>query len=108
MFQNISTLKAKQKKFFIEKVNLFVKMINAFALKNNLNFCLDNSELSEETIKRLKQLDIFEYDSIEEQNLLLSILKKPLYFEFLSAINFNIKYRKEIGKLLDNLDPIKR
>jgi DNA (cytosine-5)-methyltransferase 1 len=35
-------------------------------------------------------------------------LKKQLFNEFLSAINFNIKHQKEIGNILDNLDPSKR
>ena len=35
-------------------------------------------------------------------------MKKQLFNEFLSAINFNIKHQKEIGNILDNLDPSKR
>ena len=108
MFQNISTLKTKQKSFFIEKANLFVKLMNAFALKNKLKLSTNDCELSEQTIERLKQLEIFDLGSIEEQKLLLSILKNSLYSEFLSAINFNLKHKKEIGHMLDNLDPSKR
>jgi DNA (cytosine-5)-methyltransferase 1 len=108
MLQNISTLKPKNKYFFIEKVNLFVKLVNAFVLKNKLNLSAVENEINEATIARLKQLEIFTSGSIEEQNLLLSTLKKPLFTEFISAVNFNCKYRKEIGNLLDNLDPSKR
>jgi DNA (cytosine-5)-methyltransferase 1 len=108
MFQNISTLKTKQKSFFIEKANLFVKMMNAFALKNKLKLSTNDHELSNQTIERLKQLEIFESGSIEEQKRLLSVLKKPLYSEFISAINFNLKHKKEIGNVFDNLDPSKR
>ena len=108
MFQNISTLKTKDKSFFIEKANLFVKLMNAFALKNKLKLSTNDCELSEQTIERLKQLDIFDLGSIEEQKLLLSILKNSLYSEFLSAINFNLNHKKEIGHVLDNLDPSKR
>ncbi|PKP51524.1 MAG: DNA cytosine methyltransferase [Bacteroidetes bacterium HGW-Bacteroidetes-12] len=108
MFQNISTLKTKQKSFFIEKVNLFVKLVNAFALKNKLKISTSNCELSEKTIERLKELEIFDSGSIEEQRLLQNLLKNPLFSEFLSAINFNLKHKREIGHLLDNLDPSKR
>ena len=90
MFQNISTLKTKHKSFFIEKANLFVKLMNAFALKNKLKLSINDYELSHQTIERLKQLEIFKSGSIEEQKLLFSILKKPLYSEFISAINFNL------------------
>jgi len=108
MFQNISTLKPKDKKFFIEKANLFVKLMNAFALKSKLKLSTNDFGFSEQTIERLKQLEIFEIGSKEEQKLMLTILKNPLYTEFISAINFNVKHKKEIGKLLDNLDPSKR
>lgn len=108
MFQNISNIKTKQKSFFIEKVNLFIKMVNAFALKNKLKLNTSDTEISKQTIERLKQLEIFEIGSKEEQNSLVNILKNPLYREFISAINFNIKHRKEIGNLLDKLDPSKR
>jgi DNA (cytosine-5)-methyltransferase 1 len=83
-------------------------MMNAFALKNKLKLSTNNHELSNQTIERLKQLEIFESGSIEEQKRLLSVLKKPLYSEFISAINFNLKHKKEIGHVLDNLDPSKR
>ena len=108
MFKNINTLKSKDKIFFIEKVNLFIKLMYTFALKNNLKLFNQDNEINEQTIIRLKGLEIFKSGTKEEQKLLLTILKNPLYGEFLSAINFNIKYKKEIGKLLDNLDPSKR
>lgn len=108
MFYNINNLKSKQKGFFIEKVNLFIKLMNAFAMKTKLNINTRDYELSEQTIERLKQLEIFDLGSIEEQNLLINILKNPLYSEFISAINFNLKHKKKIGNVLDNLDPSKR
>ena len=44
----------------------------------------------------------------DEQKLLYKILKKPTYEKFIKAINYNIKYKKLIGNLIDNLDPSKR
>lgn len=108
MFQNIGTLKSKEKIFFIEKVNLFVKLTNSFALKHKLKISSYENELTGQSIERLKQLDIFKSGSKEEQVLLRNILKNPLYNEFLSSINFNFKHKKEIGTLYDNLDPSKR
>ena len=108
MFQNISTLKTKQKSFFVEKANLFVKLMNTFALKNKLKLSINDYELSDRTIERIKQLEIFVSGSIEEQKLLSAILKKPLYSEFISAINFNIIYKVESGNVLDKIDPSKR
>lgn len=108
MFQNISTLKSKEKIFFIEKVNLFVKLTNSFALKHKLKISTNVNELNEQVIERLKQLEIFKSGSKEEQILLQNILKIPIYKEFISSINFNLDHKKEIGNLYDNLDPSKR
>lgn len=108
MFQNITTLKSKDKTFFVEKVNLFVKLTNSFALKHKLRISFDVNEISEQAIERLVQLEIFKSGSKEEQQLLYNILKNPLYNKFLSSINFNIQHKKEIGNLYDNLDPSKR
>lgn len=108
MFQNISTLKSKEKTFFVEKVNLFVKLTNSFAFKHKLIISANNNEITEQTIERLKQLEICKSGSKEELALLQSILKNPLYNEFISSINFNLKYRKEVGNLYDKLDPNKR
>ena len=59
MFQYINKIENnREKKFFIEKVNLFVKLINVFAQKNNLIDSSINSGISENTITRLKELKI--------------------------------------------------
>lgn len=106
MFKRVDLLKEqKEKRFFIEKVNIFIKLINAFSLRNGL--CIsDNTELSTETIDRLKELNVLK--SFEDKELLYKILKKNLYREFVKAINFNLKYKNEIGDLLDKIDPSKR
>ena len=107
MFKNINKIENKRKKkFFIEKVNLFIKLIKVFAKRNNLVDSLRDSEISNNTVKRLKELEIIE--SKNELNQLKKVLKIPIYEEFITAINYNIKYQKEIGDLLNNLDPSKR
>jgi DNA (cytosine-5)-methyltransferase 1 len=108
MFKDITTLKSKEKIYFIEKVNLFIKLTNSFALKHKLSISFPGKELSKQAIERLIQLEIFKSGSKEEKQLLYSILKNPLYNEFLSSINFNIEHRKDIRNLYDNLDPSKR
>lgn len=109
MFKPIDTINnTKEKKFFIEKVNLFVKLINAFAKKNNLIDSSVTSELTLDTKKRLKSLKIIESNSAEEQKKLFKTLKSPLYQDLIFATNFNIKHQKAIGDLLNKLDPSKR
>ena len=107
MFKNINKIENKRKKkFFIEKVNLFIKLIKVFAKRNNLVDSLRDSEISNNTVKRLKELEIIE--SKNELSKLTEVLKRPIYEEFINAINYNLKYQKEIGDLLNNLDPGKR
>lgn len=108
MFQHVNTLKSKDKVLFIEMVDLFIKLMNAFAYKNQLKLSITDNQFTVPIIERLKELEIFQSGSIEEQNLLLKAIKNPLYSEFLSAISFNIKYKNIIGTLLDNIDPGKR
>ena len=72
MFQYINKIEStKEKKFFIEKVNLFIKLIIVFIQKHDLNNSLDNSNLSDDTFKRLKELGIIESDSENEQKKLI-------------------------------------
>jgi DNA (cytosine-5)-methyltransferase 1 len=109
MFKNINKIEStNDKKFFIEKVNLYIKLINVFAQRNNLIDASVDSEISNDTIKRLKELKIIESNSEDEQRKLMKFLKAPNYKEFIKAINYNLKYQKLIGDLLDNLDPSKR
>jgi DNA (cytosine-5)-methyltransferase 1 len=109
MFKNISKIRnLKEKKFFIEKIEFLIKLINSFAIKQNLQHEIGKHEISNLTIERLKQLNIIEADSADEQKQLKAILKTQLYLEFIAAINFNIKFNEEIGDLLDKLDPSRR
>ena len=76
MFKNINKIENKRKKkFFIEKVNLFIKLIKVFAKRNNLVDSLRDSEISNNTVKRLKELEIIE--SKNELNQLKKVLKIP-------------------------------
>lgn len=109
MFKHVSKIEgAKEKKFFIEKINLFIKLINIFVQKNNFVDSSIDSVVSDATKNRLIELKIIESDSEDELRQLLKLLKEPIYKEFIAAINYNLKYQKLIGDLLNNLDPSKR
>ena len=52
MFKNIKKIEnSREKKFFVEKVNLFIKLINVFAQRNNLVVSSVDPEISNSTIK---------------------------------------------------------
>ena len=106
MFDYINTLQtSREKRFFIERIKLFIKLINVFKLKSNLVHSILDSEISDATVQRLIELRIIEPGSENDQKLLQKILKTTVYKEFIAAINFNVKYKKLIGGLLTKLDP---
>jgi len=109
MFQFLKNIdNTREKKFFIEKVRLFIRLINVFCEKENIFDSVNNSNLTDESIDRIIELRIIETNSLDELKHLKKILKTPLYTEFITVINFNIRYKKLIGSLLNNLDPSKR
>lgn len=109
MFKNInSLLNTKQKKFFVEKANLYVKLIKVFAQKNDLIDPSINETVTDFTLNRLFELEIIDLDKPEDQKLLKKILKNELFNEFILAVNYSIKYQDRLGDLLDKLDPVKR
>lgn len=108
MFKNINTIKANEKKYFIEIVTFYVKLLNSFALKNQFHIDVGDLTISKEVIERLKQLEIISFGTIEEQKILKTILPAPLLNEFIAAVKFNIEYKSQIGSFLDKIDPSKR
>ena len=108
MFKKINQIKGtKDKKSFIEKIKIYIRLIETFSEFTHLKFNKSNHKVDSKTIKRLNELQITD-KKLNDHKLLTSILKDNLYQKFISAINFNIKYKKEIGNLLDKLDPSKR
>ncbi|QOD62171.1 DNA cytosine methyltransferase [Polaribacter haliotis] len=108
MFKNINEIKTlKEKKFFVEKINLHYKILLAFSQKNNLKFdvqSIKNIDLN--TIKRIIQLNVI--TNKEDLTKLNKVLKTEDFNNFISSVNFSLINKKEIGNILDNLDPIKR
>jgi DNA (cytosine-5)-methyltransferase 1 len=95
----------KEKKFFIEKVKIFIKLMRLFSVKHRLSFSTESQILSEKTFERLRELNVIRTDSNLEQKTLSKLLKPSTYKQFITAINFNISHRDKIGNLLKNIDP---
>lgn len=98
----------KEKKFFVEKIKLFIKLMNLFSIKHRLRISTESQILSERTYERLKELEIIRTDSEIEQKALSKTLKPTIYNQFISAINFNLTHHDKIGDLLKNIDPFIR
>ncbi len=109
MFELISNIKTnKEKKFFIEKINIYIKFTNAIAQSLNLENNHLNDQLTPKVVLELINLNIFKSKGNFESLYLNKILKKELNSKFLSSINFNIKNRKKIGNSLDIFYPNKK
>ncbi len=102
MFELINNIKKnKEKKFFIEKVNIYLKYTNLIAQSLNLKINFINDQLTHKTVLELRNLNIIKSKNNTYIAYLNKILKKELYSKFLSSINFNIKNKKKVGNLLD-------
>ena len=109
MFEIVSEISnTKSKKFFLEKINIYIRLIEVFADSLNLKLDKNNYQINSETFIRLSELNILNSKLKDDNKLLIKVLKQNLYRKFISTINFNIKYKKKIGNLLNKLDPSKR
>ena len=109
MFGNILNIKtSKEKKFFIEKIKIYTKLINLSVNKYKLNFSnKDITEVSFLTNIKLNELGIFSKEKNDHKRL-IDILSKNLYYEFINAINLNILHNTKINKFVRKLDPSQR
>ena len=109
MFKVVSEIKnTKNRKSFLEKINIYIRLIEVFADSLNIKFDNNNYKVNPDTLVRLSELKILNSKFKDDNKMLIKLLKKNLYQKFISAINFNIKYKKKIGNLLDKLDPSRR
>ena len=109
MFKAVSEIRnTKNKKFFLEKINIYIRLIEVFADSLNIKFDNNNYKVNPDTLARLNELKILNIKLKNDNKLLIKLLKKNLHQKLISAINFNIKYKKKIGNLLDKLDPSRR
>lgn len=107
MFINLkNVVDSKSKKFFIEKVDLFNKMINALSIKNNLT--LEKGEIQSEPriIQRIIDLGIIN-DQLD-LNDLQRVLKRDRYDSLISATRFTVYNKEKLNGILDKFDPVKR
>jgi DNA (cytosine-5)-methyltransferase 1 len=107
MFNRISEIKnLSAKKFFIEKVMLFNRLVQVFAKKNNISLevCNDGNEVF--VLKRLAELNIIE--SKNELKELEKLLKKDLYYDFISSVKFTKVHKDKLDNTFDKIDYQKR
>jgi DNA (cytosine-5)-methyltransferase 1 len=107
MFNRISEIKdLNTKKFFIEKVKLFNRLVEVFAEKNKISFEVFSDKSEVLLVKRLIELNVIK--SQNELKELEKLLKRDLYNEFIECVRFTIINKNKLDNTLDKLDIEKR
>jgi len=107
MFRKISELNdSRDRKFFIEKIILFIKLVKACAVRKNIPFDTKSFNNKEFLFSRLIDLNIL--SSKAEIDELEKILKRDLFLMFKNAVKFSVIYEDKIGDTIDKLDFQKR
>lgn len=103
IFISVNKLKTnKEKTFFIEQVQLYIRLIEVFCEKNRI----ENKEDSKTpNIDELKLIGVIE--SEEEISELKRVLKTD-YSPFINAVNFATVHKEDLNGLLDKLYNSKR
>lgn len=103
IFISANKLKTNNEKaFFIEQVQLYIKLVKVFCEKHGIE---NNSDLKTPNIDELKLIGVIESeDEIAE---LKKILKTD-YSPFINAVNFAVAHKNELDGLLDKLYNSKR
>ena len=86
-----------EKNFFIEQVELYIKLVNDFCLKNNFKNDADENNIN---IQELKLIGVIENE--DDISTLKLILKKN-FSSFIKSVNFAVAHKSELKGLLDKL-----
>jgi len=109
MFQTIDKINSfEQKKFFLEKINIYIKLNELISKSLNLKINKDDYNFNQNTILKICELNILQSNSKDNIQLLVKTLKEDIFKKFIFSVNFNIKYKKKIGNLLDKFNYTKR
>lgn len=102
IFTSAGKLKKSERNFFVEQVELYIKLVVAFCQKNKLE---NNADEHKADLAELKSIGVIEVDSEIEE--LKSILKSDFNL-FIKSVNFAVLHKKEMNGLLDKLYNSKR
>lgn len=102
IFTSAGKLKKSERNFFVEQVELYIKLVVAFCQKNKLE---NNADEHKADLAELKSIGVIDADSeIEELKLIL----KSDFTPFIKSVNFAAFHKKEMNDLLDKLYNSKR
>lgn len=104
IFPSLTTIKSKtDKEFFLEKVEIFIRLVECYALKNS--FEINSSCIVKETTQYM--LDLGVITTSTEIELLKKIIGTQMFLRLVDTINFVLAH-KGIEPLLVNINNSKR
>lgn len=102
IFTPVNKLTNENKAFFIEQIQLYVKLVDAFCLKNKINNTSTNDIINEDELKAIGVIES------KEELVALKTLLKSDYLSFIKAVNFAVDNKEKLNGLLDKLYNSKR
>ena len=102
IFESVSKITNKDE--FLEKILIYIRLVEVFAERNGLIVHMCN-DINDNIINELINIGVIV--SADEINHLKNILKKD-FLRFISAVNFYLENQEKIGSLLDKLSNKKR
>ena len=102
IFTPVNKLTNENKAFFIEQIQLYVKLVDAFCLKNKINNTSTNDIINEDELKSIGVIES------KEELVALKTLLKSDYLSFIKAVNFAVDNKEKLNGLLDKLYNSKR
>ncbi|MCD8290401.1 MAG: DNA cytosine methyltransferase [Prevotella sp.] len=103
IFENVKFI--TENKEFLEKVLLYIRIVEVIAEKNKLNIFPTYSQMDIGTIQEIEDMGIISSEADLTQ---LKAILKENYFRFISCVNFFLLNKNLYGELLDKLSNKKR
>lgn len=98
IFKNVNELNNKtETAFFVEQLQVYIRLVEVYCEKNNLNIDCDVKEVPVDELKSIGLIrDEKDLDGLRR-------VAGSIYDVFISAVSFASKHRKEMGGCLDKL-----
>jgi DNA (cytosine-5)-methyltransferase 1 len=107
IFKTVTKIKDKKEiSFFIEKINLFIKIVDAFKQEHLFNSDINNFDLDVFAVNRLIEIGVIDRSS--EISALSTLLGEKVFIDLIKSVKFHQHYKDEMGNLLDKLDNTRR
>ena len=101
IFKSITEIVSKkEKKSFLEKVQLHIGIVKAVAGANGINFASSENDMADSTLARLGEMGII---GTAEHIEYLRTITGNYFDEFVASVNFAVRHSKVVGSNLDKL-----